>query len=81
MDGTSPDNNKLLTDDVRYFGVGGHLFAIAAQKSVDYGYDGYVYGFPPIKNCLTIMCRYLMERLLAYCIHINLLLTSQMQRK
>ena len=49
---TSPDNNKLLTDDVRYFGVGGHLFAIAAQKSVDYGYDGYVYGFAANKELL-----------------------------
>lgn len=42
---TSPDNNKLLVDEVRYMGVGGHLFAIAAQKSFDYGYDGYLYGF------------------------------------
>ena len=42
---TSPDNNKLITDDVRYLGVGGHLFAIAAQKLVEYGYDGYMYGF------------------------------------
>lgn len=41
---TSSDNNKLLTDDIRYLGVGGHLFTIAAQKSVDYGYDGYMYG-------------------------------------
>lgn len=42
---TSPENNKLITDEVRYFGVGGHLFAIAAQKSIEYGYDGYMYGF------------------------------------
>ena len=45
MDVYSPDNNKLIMDDVRYLGVGGHLFAIAAQKSVEYGYDGYMYGF------------------------------------
>lgn len=49
---TSPDNNKLLTDDIRYLGVGGHLFAIAAQKSVDYGYDGYMYGFAANKKLL-----------------------------
>ena len=49
---TSPDNNKLLTDDIRYLGVGGHLFAIAAQKSVDYGYDGYMYGFDANKELL-----------------------------
>lgn len=42
---TSPHNNKQLTDNVRYMGVGGHLFAIAAKKSVDYGYDGLIYGF------------------------------------
>ncbi len=41
----SPENNKLISDEVKYFGVGGHLFAIAAQKSVDYGFDGYMYGF------------------------------------
>ena len=50
---TSPDNNRLLTDDVRYLGVGGHLFAIAAQKSVDYGYDGYMYGFASNKELLN----------------------------
>lgn len=49
----SPDNNKLITDDVKYFGVGGHLFAIAAQKSVDFGYDGYMYGFASSKELLT----------------------------
>ncbi len=27
----------------RYNGVGGHLFAIAAKKSVDFGYDGFVF--------------------------------------
>lgn len=41
----SPDNNKMITDETRYTGVGGHLFAIAARKSVDYGFDGYMYGF------------------------------------
>lgn len=49
---TSPDNNKLLTDDVRYLGVGGHLFAIAAQKSVEYGYEGYMYGFAANQDLL-----------------------------
>lgn len=49
---TSPDNNKQLTDTVKYLGVGGHLFAIAAQKSVSYGYDGYMYGFAADKELL-----------------------------
>lgn len=42
---TNPINNKLLNEKVKYLGVGGHLFAIAAKKSIDYGYDGYMYGF------------------------------------
>ncbi len=39
----APDNNKLLTDDIRYLGVGGHLFAIDevnAKKIMEvYDYD------------------------------------------
>lgn len=42
---TSPENNKLITDNVKYLGVGGHLFAIAAKRSNDFGYDGYMYGY------------------------------------
>lgn len=41
----SPDNNKLIVDEPRFRGVGGQLFAIAAQVSIDRGYDGYLYGF------------------------------------
>ena len=40
-----PQNNKIISENVRYLGVGGHLFAIAAKKSLEYGYDGYMYGF------------------------------------
>lgn len=42
---TAPQNNKIISEDVRYLGVGGHLFAIAAKKSLEYGYDGFMYGF------------------------------------
>ena len=48
----SPDNNKQIANEVKYLGVGGHLFAIAAQKSVNYGYDGYMYGFAANKELL-----------------------------
>lgn len=48
----SPENNKQLTDSVKYFGIGGHLFAIAAQKSINFGYDGYMYGFAANKTLL-----------------------------
>lgn len=55
---TSPDNNKLLNDNIKYLGVGGHLFAIAAKKSVDNGFDGYLYGFAAnqelLKHYITV---------------------------
>lgn len=41
----APYNNPQLTDSVKYQGIGGHLFAIAADKSYEYGYDGFMYGF------------------------------------
>lgn len=42
----SPDNNEELCGrgNKRYLGVGGHLFAIAIMKSVEYGYGGAVFG-------------------------------------
>ena len=33
----APENNPLLTNKKRYEGVGGHLFAIAAHRSMAYG--------------------------------------------
>lgn len=41
----SPENNKLYSGYKKYLGVGGHLFAIAAEKSVEYGYGGAISGF------------------------------------
>ena len=41
----APENNKLLVDKPRYYGVGGHLFAIAASKSIEWGYGGAMHGF------------------------------------
>lgn len=49
----SPDNNALIHEDVRYTGVGGHLFAIASQKSIDYGFDGVMFGFAANKALLS----------------------------
>ncbi len=42
---TAPQNNKELTPEPRYTGVGGHLFAIAAKCSFDAGYRGDIFGF------------------------------------
>ncbi|MGN1189506.1 MAG: hypothetical protein ACI4SL_03825 [Candidatus Ornithospirochaeta sp.] len=41
----APQNNREITDDVKNIGVGGHLFSIAADKSFEYGYEGFLYGF------------------------------------
>ncbi len=38
---SSPENNKLIDENVKYQGVGGHLFAIAAQKSIEFGFGGF----------------------------------------
>ena len=42
---TAPQNNLKLTDKPKYSGVGGHLFAIAGKKSIEYGFGGDVFGF------------------------------------
>lgn len=49
---TNPENNKLIADEIKYYGVGGHLFAIAAQKSIEYGFGGFMYGFAADKELL-----------------------------
>ena len=42
---TAPHNNKHEYNKQKYVGVGGHLFAIAADKSMEWGYEGAVHGF------------------------------------
>jgi hypothetical protein len=42
---TAPHNNKHDTGNQKYIGVGGHLFAIAADKSIQWGYEGALHGF------------------------------------
>ena len=41
----APFNNSQIVDQKKYLGVGGHLFAIAATKSEEYGYDCEMTGF------------------------------------
>ena len=50
---TSPENNPQINQDVKYKGVGGHLFAIVANKSIEWGYDGMMYGFAADKQLLN----------------------------
>jgi len=42
---TAPHNNVHDYGKQKYIGVGGHLFAIAAEKSIQWGYEGAVHGF------------------------------------
>lgn len=42
---TAPHNNKHRFGTQKYSGVGGHLFAIAVEKSMQWGYNGFVFGF------------------------------------
>lgn len=42
---TAPHNNKHDFGKQKYEGVGGHLFAIAVDKSMQWGYEGAVFGF------------------------------------
>ena len=48
----NPQNNKEIVEQVKYTGVGGHLFSIAAKKSCDFGYGGLMTGFAANKKLL-----------------------------
>lgn len=49
---TAPQNNKHDFGKQKYSGVGGHLFAIAADKSVQWGYEGAMHCFALNKELL-----------------------------
>lgn len=49
---TAPQNNKHDFGKQKYSGVGGHLFAIAADKSVQWEYEGAMHGFALNKELL-----------------------------
>ena len=53
----SPENNPEKTKHKRYEGVGGHLFAIAAQRSFDYGYKGAISGFASDRKLMEHYCK------------------------
>lgn len=42
---TAPHNNKHDFGKCTFVGVGGHLFAIVADKSLEWGYNGSMFGF------------------------------------
>ena len=49
---TAPHNNKHEFAHQKYIGVGGHLFAIAADKSIEWGYEGAIHGFAANEDLL-----------------------------
>lgn len=53
---TAPQNNKQISVAPKYSGVGGHLFAIAGKKSIDYGFKGDIFGFAADQELLTHYC-------------------------
>ena len=50
---TAPHNNKHKFGSKKYEGVGGHLFAIAADKSIQWGYEGAMHGFAANETLLN----------------------------
>ena len=50
---TAPWNNKHEFGSQKYEGVGGHLFAIAADKSIQWGYEGAMHGFAADEKLLN----------------------------
>ncbi|MCL2254498.1 MAG: hypothetical protein FWC09_08650 [Lachnospiraceae bacterium] len=50
---TAPHNNIHDTGRQKYMGVGGHLFAIAADKSIQWGYEGVLHGFAANEKLLN----------------------------
>lgn len=50
----APNNNKEKNNGKKdYIGVGGHLFAIASEKSLEYGHEGYIYGYASDEKILN----------------------------
>lgn len=49
---TAPHNNKHDFGKQKYTGVGGHLFAIAADKSIEWGYEGAMHGYAANEDLL-----------------------------
>lgn len=49
----APHNVKETGGNQKYIGVGGHLFAIAIDKSIEFGYNGMVHGFASSEKLLN----------------------------
>lgn len=52
----APHNNPEISSQKRYNGLGGHLFAVAAKRSDDFGYDGATTGFAANQELMQHYC-------------------------
>lgn len=52
----SPENDVYFTGKRRFYGVGGHLLAIAADKSMEYGYGGFLHAEAMDRGLLEHFC-------------------------
>ena len=52
----APQNNREIVQQVKYLGVGGHLFSIGIDKAIEYGFDGVVTGFAADEELLKHYC-------------------------
>ena len=52
----APWNNPMISENKRYNGVGGHLFAVAAQKSLEYGFNCAISGFAANRELMEHYC-------------------------
>lgn len=49
---SAPVNNRQICEFPKYIGVGGHLFAIAINKSYEYGFNGVITGCAANENVM-----------------------------
>lgn len=52
----APHNNLMIVDNKKYLGVGGYLFAIAADRSEHLGFDGALTGNAADRDLLKHYC-------------------------
>ena len=53
---TAPQNNPMISKEKKYIGVGGHLFAIAVNCSINYGFEGAITGNAANPDLLKHYC-------------------------
>ena len=54
---TAPHNNIWEYGSQKYKGVGGHLMAIAAELSINHGFDGYIHASAMDEELLNYYCK------------------------